>query len=59
MYSFSIPLFLAIKHRIFVFRSHFLLCRHLLLPPRQILRVPQALSLERVIDRCYNTVDKP
>ena len=51
------PLF-AIKHCIFILRSHLRLCRHLLFPPLQPRCGSHVVLLERIVNRCYYIVDK-
>ena len=49
---------LAIKHCIFILRSHLRLRRHLLFPPLQLCCRSQIVFLERIVDCCYYIVDE-
>ena len=53
-----IPLLLAIKHCIFILRSHLRLRRHLLFPPLQLGCGLHVLLLEGTVDGGYYIVDK-
>lgn len=53
-----IPLLLAIKHRIFILRSHLRLRWHLLFPPLQLCCGLHIFLLEGIVDSRYYIVDK-